>query len=182
MLLRLSPNRRSGPEMYTPLRLGQLHEVVHQQRGRHDQRHVLETGHAVHLLDDEGSFGHEHREEQRLGTAGRHLCEHRDHVGVALVHRREGRHPATQFLERTLERLGQSLRVRVAVMDGGRRVEPEMVAHEQGYRLTLKEVVVRRPVVAGMVRRTRISGQVRRQRRRGVGRGDHHHPGIGDQR
>ena len=82
--------------------------------------------------------------------AARHLGEDRHHVGVAFLHRGIDGDRPTELFEGIGERRGQTVGVRVAVVDGGSRGDP-LLDHELRRSPTLEQVVVGGPVVAGEV-------------------------------
>ena len=89
---------------------------VQQTIGSHHHR-AAETRNGRRLLDDEVTLRLEDREEQHVRRTGSDLGQHRNHVRVALVHRREPRQRSATSLERIRERTRQALRVRITVMD-----------------------------------------------------------------
>ena len=169
-------------EAVLALGLGNRHVVRVQQTISSHHRRAAQAGDLGRLLDNEVALGLEDREEQQLRTTSSNLGQHRNHVGVALVDRREpGDRPATS-LKRIGERLRQTLGVRIAVVDRRSSTHTEDVEGEVRRRRTLVQIVVRGAVVAGVVVRTRRARQVTGQSRRRVRTRDHHHPGLGDQR
>jgi len=164
------------------LGLRNRHVVRVQQAISSHHRDALKAGHVAGLLDDEVAFRLEDREEQQLRRTRRNLGQHRNHVGVALVDRRERRDRAPKGLKGIRERLSQTLGVRIAVMDRRRRGHAQRVNSETSRCGALVQVVVCRAVVARVVVRTCRAGQVAGQRRAGVRWRDHHHARLGDQR
>ena len=152
------------------LGLRNRHVVRVQQAISSHHRDALKAGHVAGLLDDEVAFRLEDREEQQLRRTRRNLGQHRNHVGVALVDRRERRDRPPKSLKGIRERLSQPLGVRIAVMDRRRCGHAQRVNSKTSRCGALVQVVVRRAVVARVVVRTRRAGQVTGQRRAGVRR------------
>ena len=156
--------------------------IVNQQTVRGHQHHVLHTGHAPHLLGYVTPLRRENREKQNLRGTGRHLRQHRRHIGVPLVHRRHRSHRAPQLSEGIGKSGGQTLRIRIAVVNGGRYVQLQLVFDELGYRPALEQVVVGHPVITLVPRRPRSARQIGGQSRGSVGGGNHHQTGVRNQR
>ena len=153
-----------------PLRLRQLHMVVHQQPVRPHQHHALHAGHAPHLLGDVTALRRENREKQHLRGTGSHLRQHRRHIGIPLVHRRHRRNRTPHAGESIGESGSQTFRVRIAVVNGRRGAQAQGVADELGHRPALEQIVVGHPVITFVPRRPRGARQIGGQSRGCVGR------------
>ena len=131
--------------------------------GSGDERYLFQPVKLPRLADEMIPLGGKQRQEDAVRFGSRKIRERGAHVRVALADSGDGDNFAAECAEGVGEGRGETVRDRVAVVNGRHPPQAQLVIGEMGDCLGLIETIAVHAKVAGMVVRSWVAREVRRE-------------------